>query len=68
MSTYNNSLKLSGRVGDAFVLYPTDDEEQAMVVSIRSVLPTGEIHLSFEGDQYEVWRGNIYRKGEMNGK
>ncbi len=68
MSTFNNSLRLSGRTGDSFVLYPTDDEDQAMVVSIRSILPTGEVSLSFQGDDYSVWRGNIYTKGGMNGK
>ena len=62
---YDNSLKLTGRQGDSFVCYPSDDEDKALVVSIKHVLPNGEIALTFSGDQYKVWRGAIYERGMM---
>ena len=63
--TYDKSLKLTGRQGDSFVCYPFDDEDKALVVSIKHVLPNGEIALTFCGDQYKVWRGNTYERGQM---
>ena len=62
---YEKSLKLSGRGGDSFVCFPNGDEETALVVSIRNILPTGEVTLTFAGDAYKVWRGSIYEKGKM---
>lgn len=63
---YERNLKLTGRSGDSFVCYPTDDEDHALVVSIKTVLPNGEISLAFSGDDYQVWRSAIYEKGRMN--
>ena len=65
MKNYEKSLKLTGRQGESFVCFPFDDEDKALVVSIKQVLPNGEVALSFNGDQYKIWRGAIYERGMM---
>jgi len=62
---YKNNLRLGLKSGDSVVLYPKHDEDLAMVMNIGKSLPNGQTEIFFNGDEYEVWRGSIYEKGQM---
>jgi hypothetical protein len=63
--TYNKNLRLGVKSGDSVVIYPTHDEDMAMVMTIGKTLPNGQTQIFFNGDSYSVYRGSIYEKGKM---
>jgi|APSaa5957512535_1039671.scaffolds.fasta_scaffold281250_2 hypothetical protein len=63
--TYDKNLRLGIKSGDSVVLYPKGNEDMAMVMTLGKTLPNGQTEIFFNGDDYEVWRGNIYSHGQM---
>ena len=62
---HTKSLRLSGKTGDSFVIYKDDDENNPLVLKVRSVLPDGEVQFAFCGNDYQIWRSAVYSKGNM---
>lgn len=60
-----NSLRLTGFEGDAFVTYPTDDEDNPLLIRIERVSLDGQVTLTFSGPGHSVYRERIYQRGGM---
>lgn len=65
--SYEKNLKLTGRTGDAFIAYPKDREDDALIITLGTLLPNGTVEIYFNGDSHQVWRSSIYKKGGMRG-
>ena len=59
-------LKLRLQHNHGVVIYPTEDEQNQLLIRIDHVSLDGEVTLSFVGDRYSIWRENVYQPGQMN--